>query len=64
MEELAVAFGHKVMHVGVDPVENPRALALYERLGYIYGMKLPLLLANRSLMATRQKLGISKLLNL
>jgi GNAT superfamily N-acetyltransferase len=35
MEELAVAFGHKVMHVGVDPVENPRALALYERLGYV-----------------------------
>jgi GNAT superfamily N-acetyltransferase len=35
MEELAVAFGHKVMHVGVDPVDNPRALALYERLGYV-----------------------------
>lgn len=35
MEELAVAFGHKVMHVGVDPVDNPRALALYERLGYM-----------------------------
>lgn len=35
MEELVVAFGHKVMHVGIDPVENPRALALYERLGYV-----------------------------
>ena len=35
MEELAVAFGHKVMHVGIDPVDNPRALALYERLGYV-----------------------------
>jgi GNAT superfamily N-acetyltransferase len=35
MEELAVAFGHKVMHVGVDPVDNLRALALYERLGYV-----------------------------
>lgn len=35
MEELAVAFGHKMMHVGVDPVDNPRALALYERLGYV-----------------------------
>lgn len=35
MEELAVAFGHKVIHIGVDPVENPRALALYERLGYV-----------------------------
>jgi GNAT superfamily N-acetyltransferase len=34
MEELAVAYGHNVMHVGVDPVDNPRALALYERLGY------------------------------
>jgi len=34
MEDLAVAFGHKVMHVGVDPVDNPRALALYQRLGY------------------------------
>jgi len=34
MEELAVAFGHKAMHVGVDPVDNPRALALYQRLGY------------------------------
>lgn len=34
MEKLAVAFGHKVMHVGVDPVDNPRALALYQRLGY------------------------------
>ncbi len=34
MEELALAFGHKVMHVGVDPVDNPRALALYQRLGY------------------------------
>ncbi|MCL4705829.1 GNAT family N-acetyltransferase [bacterium] len=33
MEELAVAFGHKVMHV--DPVDNPRALVLYERLGYV-----------------------------
>jgi len=35
MEVMAVAFGHKVMHVGVDPVDNPRALALYERLGYV-----------------------------
>lgn len=35
MEELAGAFGHKVIHVGVDPVDNPRALALYERLGYV-----------------------------
>lgn len=35
MEELAVAFGHKVMHIGVDPVDNPRALTLYERLGYV-----------------------------
>ena len=35
MEELAVAFGHKVMHVGVDPVDNPHALALYERLDYV-----------------------------
>lgn len=35
MEELAVAFGHKLMHVGVDPIDNPRALALYERLGYV-----------------------------
>ncbi len=34
MEELAVAFGHKAMHVGVDPVDNPRALAMYQRLGY------------------------------
>lgn len=35
MEELAIVFGLKVMHVGVDPVDNPRALALYERLGYV-----------------------------
>jgi len=35
MEELAVAFGHKAMHVGVDPVDNPRALALYQRLRYV-----------------------------
>lgn len=35
MEELAVAFGHKVMQAGVDPVDNPRALALYQRLGYV-----------------------------
>jgi len=34
MEELAVAFGHKALHIGVDPVDNPRALALYQRLGY------------------------------
>jgi GNAT superfamily N-acetyltransferase len=34
IEEMAVAFGHDVMHVGVDPVDNPRAFALYERLGY------------------------------
>lgn len=36
MEELAVAFGHKVMHVGVDPVDNSRASALYEHLGYVH----------------------------
>jgi GNAT superfamily N-acetyltransferase len=35
VEELAVAFGHNMMHVGVDPVDNPRALALYQRLGYV-----------------------------
>lgn len=35
MEELAVAFEHKVIQVGVDPVDNPRALALYQRLGYV-----------------------------
>ncbi len=35
MEALVATYGHNVMHVGVDPVDNPRALALYERLGYM-----------------------------
>lgn len=35
MEKMAIAFEHNVMHVGVDPVDNPRALALYQRLGYV-----------------------------
>ena len=35
MERLAVAHGHTRMYVGVAPLKNPRALALYERLGYV-----------------------------
>lgn len=35
MEDLARDRGHDRMHVGVDAVENARALALYRRLGYV-----------------------------
>lgn len=34
MEDLALAFGHQALYVSVDPIENPRAMALYQRLGY------------------------------
>ena len=34
MEDIAAAAGHTAMYIGVDPVSNPRALALYRRLGY------------------------------
>ena len=35
MERLARESGHVEMLVGVDPESNPRALALYRRLGYV-----------------------------
>ena len=35
MERIAAAQGFPVMHMSVDPVGNPRAAALYERLGYV-----------------------------
>ena len=35
MEEIAAAQGFPVMHISVDPVGNPRAAALYQRLGYL-----------------------------
>jgi GNAT superfamily N-acetyltransferase len=35
MEKIAAAHGFSVMHMSVDPVGNPRAAALYERLGYV-----------------------------
>jgi GNAT superfamily N-acetyltransferase len=35
METLAFEFGHKVIHISVDPVGNRRAITLYRRLGYI-----------------------------
>jgi GNAT superfamily N-acetyltransferase len=35
MEDLAREWGHARMYVGVDAVENVRALALYRRLGYV-----------------------------
>jgi GNAT superfamily N-acetyltransferase len=36
LERLAAAAGFDVMHMSVDPVGNPRAAALYERLGYTH----------------------------
>ena len=35
MERIAATHGFPVMHLSVDPVGNPRAAALYERLGYV-----------------------------
>ncbi len=35
MEQIAAEQGFPVMHMSVDPVGNPRAAALYERLGYV-----------------------------
>jgi len=35
MESTAKGLGHETMFVGVDPVEAPRALELYKRLGYV-----------------------------
>ena len=35
MEALALAWGHSQMYVGVDAVDNARALALYKWLGYV-----------------------------
>jgi GNAT superfamily N-acetyltransferase len=35
MEQIAAARGFSVMHMSVDPVGNPRAAALYARLGYL-----------------------------
>jgi len=35
MEKIAAAQGFPVMHMSVDPVGNPRAAALYQRLGYV-----------------------------
>ncbi len=34
MERLAAAAGHGHLYVSVEPVHNPRAYALYQRLGY------------------------------
>ncbi|KAB8141292.1 GNAT family N-acetyltransferase [Chloroflexia bacterium SDU3-3] len=34
MEQLAAACGKAALHLSVEPLENPRALALYRRLGY------------------------------
>ena len=34
MEAIAREWGHDRMYIGVDPIENPRALELYRRLGY------------------------------
>jgi hypothetical protein len=35
MEELAQAAGCGELFIRVDPVDNPRALTLYQRLGYL-----------------------------
>ena len=43
MEEMAVDLGYARIYMGVDPIENPRALALYKRLGYIPLQKEPYL---------------------
>ncbi len=34
MERIAAAAGYRHLYLGVDPVHNPRAYALYQRLGY------------------------------
>jgi ribosomal protein S18 acetylase RimI-like enzyme len=34
MERIAAACGCSHLYLGVDPVDNPRALGLYLRLGY------------------------------
>jgi GNAT superfamily N-acetyltransferase len=34
MEDMASASGHSALFLGVDPLYNPRAHALYQRLGY------------------------------
>lgn len=34
MEQLAAACGKAALHLSVEPLENPRALALYRSLGY------------------------------
>ena len=34
MEELAANAGHRALYLGVNPIDNPRAHALYLRLGY------------------------------
>ena len=34
IEDIAAAAGYRQLYLGVDPVDNPRAYALYQRLGY------------------------------
>lgn len=34
MEQMAVAAGYTYLYISVEPVQNPRAYALYRRLGY------------------------------
>lgn len=34
IERIAAAAGHRELHLSVDPLNNPRAHALYQRLGY------------------------------
>jgi GNAT superfamily N-acetyltransferase len=41
LEKIAAAQGFPVMHLSVDPVGNPRAAALYQRLGYVPGGERP-----------------------
>ena len=43
MEDMAASLGYTRIYMGVDPIENPRALALYQRLGYIPLQKEPYL---------------------